>query len=123
MTSDADIIRTLKEECETLRERVIQLESMLKVKASEVPEKWRISKGTETEILRILLRRRRNVTVEFLASVLWDQLPDGRPASWRNEVTVYIHALKRKLAPFGLEIKSELAGPHSTEYSIHQVRR
>jgi two-component system, cell cycle response regulator CtrA len=103
--SDLSLIRAqlaaVTEENAQLRERVRQLEADLQDEAWTLPAELRLTPA-EDAIVRVLLKRR-------MASkeTLWNALYAGRPGEDAAEikiVDVFIHKLRKKLKPFGIEI-------------------
>lgn len=91
----------LREENETLKEQVAYLEAALMGK-DELPLEWHLT-PTQERIMRVCLTRE-VATKEAIATALYWDKPE--PAEAINNINVHMVRIRRKLKPFGIEIKT-----------------
>ncbi len=94
-------VQSLIDENEILRERIKQLEACI-ISDEPVPAEFNLTK-TEKNILRVLIRcnlANRDKIFAALYAERYDDPPDDKLAD------VFICKIRRKLKPFGIEIKT-----------------
>ena len=92
----------LQAENERLEARVIMLEDALYGGEPEYPRGWKLTRQ-EARFLSVLLTRPGVATREMFYASLYQQRDDTPDP---KIIDVLIHYLRRKLAPFGLEIET-----------------
>lgn len=93
--------RKLREENEALREQIAYLQAAL-MGPEELPLEWGLTK-TEQRIVRVCLTRD-IATKEAIATALyWDK---DEPEDAISNIRVHLSKIRRKLKPFGIEIKT-----------------
>jgi len=91
----------LREENELLKEQNAYLRSAL-MGAVELPLEWKLTK-TEQRIMSVCLARDLATKEALAAALYWDK---EDPADGPSNVKVHISKIRRKLKPFGIEIKT-----------------
>lgn len=101
MTLRDDLVRTLEEENEKLRERVIELEEMLGM-TLDAPLNFGLT-AHEAKVLG-LLSKVTMATKEMIMSTLYFDRPNDMPEI--KIVDVFICKMRRKLEPFEISIET-----------------
>lgn len=91
----------LREENETLKEQVAYLEAAL-MGQDQLPTEWGLT-PTQERIVRVCLTWE-VATKEAIATALYWDKPE--PAEAINNINVHMVRIRRKLEPFGIEIKT-----------------
>lgn len=94
-----NLVTRLKEENELLQEQVRQLRSILVDEATVVPLEYKLTRA-EVMLYRHLSSRRL-ATYDSIAAVLYGTDDDVASS---NTVSVFIHKIRKKLRPHGIEI-------------------
>lgn len=97
-----NLVARLREENEVLRERVRQLEEAVAPPNIDIPVEWRLTL-TEARVYRHLASRA-EVTKQSLMMALYSDRAEDEPDI--TILNVFIHHLRKKLKPFGIEIRN-----------------
>lgn len=97
-----DAVADLRAENDELRERVRQLEDLLRPSAVTVPPQWRLT-ATEAAVFRHLVSRPM-ATFGSLEAALYSDRADDCPD--RRILSVWIWKLRRKVEPHGVRIET-----------------
>lgn len=91
----------LREENETLKEQIAYLQAAL-MGPEELPIEWKLTK-TEQRIVRVCLARELATKEAIATALYWDK---DEPADGMSNINVHMSKIRRKLKPFGIEIKT-----------------
>lgn len=108
--NDAARIRVLREQLEEAREEIRQLKASAQSPAFFPPAAWRLSQ-TET-LLLALLSTREFVSHEAGEHWLTSTLDRHWLVQPKKLIQVYVHKLRRKLAPHGFSIETRWGEGH-----------
>ncbi|MGO8093195.1 helix-turn-helix domain-containing protein [Rhizobium leguminosarum] len=100
-----ELVAILRQENETLRERIRQLEALLLPDDVVVPAEWQMP-NAERRIFAALTMRD-IVTKDMLYEALYGDRLDLDKEPERNVVESHVSKLRKKLRPFGVVIISE----------------
>ena len=92
----------LRDENETLRERVRQLEEALAGSGEPQGPLEKLLTNSQLKLFRALVKREM-VSLEAAFALLY--LADGKDTRDSNTIRVFVYQLRRKLARFGIEIE------------------
>lgn len=99
----ARLLDVLKQENELLRERVARLESIL-MQTAPPPIEWRLT-ASEARVFGCLVNREIATKDAIMAALYCDRL-DADGAAEPKIVDVFVCKMRRKLKPFGVEIRT-----------------
>jgi two-component system, cell cycle response regulator CtrA len=106
-------IQSQREEIDTLRERIRQLEDMLKPDECIILNEWQLT-PRERRIFAILANGKIRSKEAILQLVYFDKIGD---IPCVEIIGVYVHRMRKKLAPFGFNIRTAWGCGYSMERS------
>ncbi len=95
-------LETIERENEQLRDRIAQLEALL-FESERLPLELRLT--THEEALVAFLLKRNEVSKDQILTAIYGLLPDDDEPELKI-IDVYVCKARKKLAPFGLQIKT-----------------
>jgi two-component system, cell cycle response regulator CtrA len=94
-------LEVVESENRLLRERLATLEALLMETDMPVPVEWRLT-GSEARVFGVLVNKPVATKEAILTALYWDRATDEEPD--QKIIDVFVCKLRKKLAPFGVEI-------------------